>query len=109
VAAELEARSDDLGVLRVSLNGPNIPGRYSENQDGSIAEALSRLARHIHQPLNGNFQLMPDFRAFVGKNLYLVKPMQRRFWLKSAALADADAIAMDLQDAVELDARRSSA
>jgi hypothetical protein len=35
--------------------------------------------------------------------------MQRRFWLQSAALADADAIAMDLQDAVEIEKRRSHA
>ena len=109
VTAELEAKSADLGILRLSLDGPNSGRGYSERQDGSISEALKRLAVHFHQPLDGNFQLMPDFRAFVGANLYLIKPMQRRFWLKSAALADANAIAMDLQDAVELDTRRSSA
>ena len=47
------------------------------------------------------FQLVPDFRLFTGKSLYLVKPLQRRFWLRSAAIADADAMAMDLQDAVQ--------
>ena len=61
------------------------------------------------QPIGGNFQLMPDFRAFVGKDLFLIKPMQRRFWLQSAALADADAIAMDLQDTLEIEKRRSHA
>jgi hypothetical protein len=48
---------------------------------------------------------MPDIRVFIGKNLYLIKPMQQRFWLRSSALADADAIAMDLQNAVELHKR----
>ena len=42
---------------------------------------------------------MPDFRIFIGNHLYLVKPTQKRFWLKSSALADADAIALDLHDA----------
>jgi hypothetical protein len=60
---------------------------------------------NIRQPLGGNFNLMPDVRVFAGKNLYLIKPMQLRFWL---ALADADAIAMDLEDAaLVLEPRRS--
>jgi hypothetical protein len=65
--------------------------------------------QHIHQPIAGNFQLMPDLRLYIDKDLYLVKPMQRRFWLRSTALADADAIAEDLQQAIEIDSRRSSA
>ena len=37
----------------------------------------------------------------------MIKPMQLRFWLRATALADADAIAMDLQDAMELKAQQS--
>jgi hypothetical protein len=55
-----------------------------------VSDALARIMQHIHQPLDGNFQLMPDLRVFIDKSLYLVKPMQRRFWLRSAALSDAD-------------------
>ncbi len=51
---------------------------------------------------------MPDFRIFAGNHLYLVKPARRRFWLRSAALVDADAIALDLQDAAARN-RRSPA
>lgn len=109
VIAELEARSDDLALLRLSLSGKGGTHSYSERQDTPIGEALARLATHIHQRLDGNFQLFPDFRAIVGTNLYLIKPMQRRFWLKSAAFADANAIAMGLQDAIEGGAQRSSA
>ena len=53
-------------------------------------------------PLPGNFHLVPDFRLFAGDSLYLVKPLQRRFWLRSAAIADADAVAVDLHDAGRL-------
>ncbi|MEN6438937.1 MAG: N-6 DNA methylase [Syntrophobacter sp.] len=98
IGARLEASSADLGILRLSLNG--ISGTYTEEKRVSLADALSRISDHIHQPLDGNFQLVPDLRVFIGKDLYLVKPMQLRFWLRSTALADADAIAMDLQDAV---------
>lgn len=105
VGAKLEARNDDLAVLRLTLEEEPEKAAYKEEKDKSIGDALSNIFEHIHQPLSGNFQLMPDFRIFIGKNLYLVKPAQKRFWLKSAALADADAIALDLQDAVALNGR----
>lgn len=103
VSARLEAFSADLGILCLTLDGSSVG--YTESRGDSLADVFSRITEHIHQPLDGNFQLMPDLRVFVGKDLYLIKPMQQRFWLRSAALADADAIAMDLQDAVELHGR----
>ena len=106
--ANLEARNADLGVLRLSFNGGGRPKPYGEEGNFLVSDALSRIMRHIHQPMAGNFQLMPDLRLFIDKDLYLVKPMQRRFWLRSTALADADAIAGDLQQAIELDARSAS-
>jgi hypothetical protein len=95
VSARLEARTADLGIMRLRLNGGEAP--YSEAQDAPFGEVLEKLREHIHQPLDGNFQLMPDLRVFAGDSLYLVKPMQMRFWLRSAALADADTIAADLE------------
>ena len=94
----LEARNNDLVVLRLSLEEERSTTSYVEENDRSVGDVLTDLFEHIHQPLPGNFQLMPDFRLFIGNSLYLVKPAQRRFWLRSAALADADAIALDLHD-----------
>ena len=105
ISARLEACSEDLAILRLSMGAGS--ASYSEAQNASIADVLKRISEHIHQPLGGNFHLIPDLRIFAGKNLYLVKPMQLRFWLKGTALADADAIAMDLQDAIALERRRS--
>ena len=96
IETRLVARNDDLAVLRLSLR--ELPGEfdYTEDDEESVASALARLATNIHQPLPGNFQSMPDFRVFIDHHLYLVKPAERRFWLRSAALADVDAIALDL-------------
>ena len=94
----LEARNKDLIILRLNLEEGRNVANYTENNDRSVGEVLADLSQHIHQPLQGNFQLMPDFRLFIGKTLYLVKPAQKRFWLKSSALADANAIALDLHD-----------
>jgi hypothetical protein len=110
IHARLEAHNADLGVMRLSLDGTDQQGAaYTEENDVLVSEALARIMQHIHQPVAGNFQLMPDLRVFIEKNLYLVKPMQRRFWLRSTALADADAIAADLQHAIDLESRRKRA
>lgn len=107
--ARLEAKNADLGILRLSFDGSDGQRAYVEDSDALVGDALSKLIQHVHQPIGGNFQLMPDLRVFIGKNLYLIKPMQRRFWLRSMALSDADAIASDLQHAIDIDAHRMRA
>lgn len=105
ISAKLVARSADLAVLRLRLNGGE---GYTEDQHGELGAVLEELASDIHHPLDGNFQLLPDLRVFVGESLYLIKPMQRRFWLRATALADADGIALELQQAVSSKRRRSA-
>ena len=98
IRTRLVARNDDLAILRLSLEDGPAAFDYAEDDDASMAAALSRLAEHIHQPLAGNFQSMPDFRMFIDRDLFLVKPVGKRFWLRSAALADAGAIVLDLHE-----------
>ena len=96
IGTRLVARNGDLAVLRLSLQDAPAPFDYAEDDDGSVSAALSRLAEHVQQPLPGNFQSLPDFRVFIDRDLFLVKPTGKRFWLRSAALADAKAIVVDL-------------
>lgn len=105
ISARLETYSADIGILCLTLNGESTT--YTEASDISFTDVLSRISEHIRQPLDGNFQLIPDLRVFVENKLYLIKPMQQRFWLRATALADADAIAMDLQDAISFNRQRS--
>ena len=109
VGIKLEARNDDLAILRLTLEEQWREHDYAEGNNNDVGEVLSRLFQYIRQPLPGNFQLMPDFRLFVGNDLYMVKPAQKRFWLKSTALADADAIALDLQDAAAMQVKSGRA
>ena len=95
------ARNDDLAVLRLSLRDAAGDFDYAEDGDQSVTATLSRLAEHIRRPLPGNFQSMPDFRVFVERDLFLVKPTGKRFWLRSTALADVNAIALDLHEATD--------
>ncbi|MCY4378929.1 MAG: N-6 DNA methylase [Candidatus Dadabacteria bacterium] len=100
IRARLEAKNEDLAILRLSLEENPVDSRYSENNNSSVDEVVSRLFDSMRQPLPGNFQLIPDLRIFIGSDLYLVKPSQKRFWMKSVALSDAHSIALDLHDAV---------
>lgn len=98
VNVSLEAHNSDLAILRLTLCAKDKQAPYTEVGDPAVRDLLARLFSDIHQPLPGNFQVMPDFRVFEGNALYLVKPMQRRFWLRSSALADANSVALDLED-----------
>ena len=105
IGIRLEARNQDLAILRLTLEDGRGNLDYEEKTDGAVGDVLADIFEHIHEPLPGNFQLVPDFRVFIGNKLYLVKPTQKRFWLRSAALADADSIALDLQSAISGDGR----
>lgn len=100
VNSSLDARNADIGILRLRLTPSRNAQPYRERTDNSLDQVLKRLWKNVQEPLSGNFQLVPDFRIFAEGDLYLVKPMQKRFWLRSTALADADSIAADLQDAL---------
>ncbi len=102
VRVELEARNNDLALLHLRLVERQDCEAYRERNEETVGAALARLRARIDVSLPGNFQLFPDFRVFIGKSLYLVKPLQRRFWMRSAAIADADAMVMELQDALRL-------
>ena len=98
----LEARNDDLALLHLKLVDGGTAAPYRERDIRAVGEAIGRLSAQLQDRLPGNFQLVPDFRLFTGKSLRLVKPLQRRFWLRSAAIADADGLAMELHDALRV-------
>lgn len=98
-----EASNADLSILRLKLVPKEEESPYLDNPDNSVGDALKKLWQHGHHSMTGNFQLFPDFRIFIEGALYLVKPSQKRFWLRSSALSDADAIAIDLQDALSFE------
>ncbi|MCY4506687.1 MAG: N-6 DNA methylase, partial [Acidobacteria bacterium] len=97
IGARLVARNDDLAILRLTLRDGRSAFDYTEDEETPVGAELARLARNIEQPLPGNLQSTPNFRVFLDRDLFLVKPAAKRFWLRSAAVADAHAIALDLQ------------
>ncbi|RVT81628.1 N-6 DNA methylase [Rhodobacteraceae bacterium CCMM004] len=106
--AELAGRNEDFAILKIGMLEASDFTGYSEERADTFASALKKLSKQIGKPLARNFQTIPDIRIFAGQNLYLIKPTQRRFWLRSAALSDADAIAGELQTLLQSSEQQSA-
>ena len=96
VNAVLVACSRDVAILRLDLCAKDDVADYSEQQS-DVGEALTQVADAAKEELPGGFLSMTDLRVVVGTQMYLVKPNQKRFWLRSAGLSDADDIVVELQ------------
>jgi hypothetical protein len=99
VSASLTAKSTDIAVLRLTINGKG-QDLYSEKATAEFDEFLRQISASLPVPLPGNVQLVPDLRFVIGRDMYLVKPTQLRHWLRSTALADAEQIAAEFSAVV---------
>ena len=107
VSASLAAKSGDVGVLKLTLGAE--AGKYREETSSEFGPFLQDIRNNLPVPLPGNVQLVPDLRFVIGADMYLVKPMQLRHWLRSTALADAGNIAAEFSDAVARDSQSNNA
>jgi hypothetical protein len=97
VSASLSAKSSDIAVLQLTIDEP--AHEYSESGSSELDHFLAAIHKDLPAPLPGNVQLIPDLRFVIGRDMYLVKPIQLRHWLRSTALADAEQIAAELSAA----------
>jgi hypothetical protein len=98
VSASLAARSSDVAVLKLTI-GQDFEA-YREEEAPDTAAFLQSIAAKLPIKLPGNVQLVPDLRFVIDSDMYLVKPIQLRHWLRSSALADAEQIAAEFSMAV---------
>ena len=96
-AAHLIAMNADYAILQLSISDSRTPGSYREDGLIPFPQALADVSQSLGHTLSGSFFLAPDIRVFSGDHLYLIKPLQRRFWLHGSALSDADSIVVDLE------------
>ena len=98
ISIRLAGKNEDFALLELSLDDIQVKSgqKYLES-DLEIGASITKLLDVASIELPGNFTLIPDFRLFIGNKLYLIKPLNRQYWMKSSALEDADSIAMDLQ------------
>jgi N-6 DNA methylase len=96
LSAALAARSNDIAILKLTLRTAHGSLAYAENTASELEVFLDSIGKHLPARLPGNVQLVPDLRFVIGDDMYLVKPMQVRHWLRATALADAEQIAAEL-------------
>jgi len=81
--------------LRFVDNAPNQP--VIINQDSAaLIEAIHQFMSALPAQHTRNLYFASKLKVFVGDTLILVKPLDSRFWLRTAALNEADEIAADL-------------
>ncbi len=95
ISASLAAKSSDIAVLKLTLRSGQVGNGYVENSAADLDKFLRDISASLPTRLPGNVQLVPDLRFVIGKDMYLVKPIQIRHWLRSTALADAEQIAAE--------------
>jgi hypothetical protein len=108
LSATLAARSSDIAILKLTFGAAQGSSAYVEDSASDLDVFLDSIAKHLPARLPGNVQLVPDLRFVIGSDLYLVKPMQLRYWLRATALADAEQIAAELSAAVARHANKDT-
>ena len=84
-------------VIRVSLAEKfrrAVPVSTAKDELARIFERIKPRLQHK----KGCFVFCQNLKVFDGDDLYILKPMQMRFWLQTAALNDADEIAGAILD-----------
>jgi len=108
ISASLAAKSSDVAVLKLTLQADGNEQAYHENAAADFDQFLQNISSNLPVPLSGNVQLMPDLRFVIGRDMYLVKPIQVRHWLRSTALADAEQIAAELSAMIAREPNRET-
>ncbi len=89
-----------LRLIAVHLGCPGRERVVLESADyGKLAERLNRLSQWLAGGLSRRAARVYDSTLLDGKKVptvYIAKPDQRRYWTRSAAMRDADAVAADI-------------
>lgn len=89
------AYSRDVAVVRVTRHYKNANGEFPaipKEKAVPLADLPRNILQRLEQDMGGNIYLQRCVMVVTEEYIYLIKPRQRRFWLTSAAYADADRI-----------------
>jgi hypothetical protein len=88
-----DAVSEKMGLGLVTLEKTSVAHQETlQNGGDGLLPALDRL-RDVAAVRTNTFELARGIKVFDGSRLYLVKPLDLRYWSETAALNDADEIA----------------
>ena len=84
-------------VVRVSLADRSRRDVLVKTANNELTHIFKRM-KTLLQHKKGQFVFCQNLKVFDGDDLYILKPMQMRFWSRTAALNDADEIAGAILD-----------
>ena len=97
VSVALVARSHDLAVLRLRLCSTKDWAEYTE-EPNEVGKLLVDIAQKSGTELPGNIHQVSNLRMYAGDDMYMVKPNSLRFWIRTAALDDAEQVVVDIEE-----------
>jgi N-6 DNA Methylase len=93
VAEVIEVSQSPLQVVKFSfLPAPEPVHIVQISQVQELKAVLNRIAEHLPEQIADRIYTCRDLRIYTGKDIYIVKPAQKRYWSRSAGLNDADLI-----------------
>ena len=88
--------SDPLRAIRFVLEDNPPPSTIEiVRPDGSLREALAQIGMRLKVPLTSELTGLRELRVHGRKEVVIIKPAARRFWLSAVALDDARAVLME--------------
>lgn len=82
-----------LGIVRISLVNKDVKAKVTINDDRAF-DLIKTLKDNDLVPMEiwSNFYLAADFLVQAGDEMYLIKPLVKRLWLRSQALTDGQRV-----------------
>jgi hypothetical protein len=99
VAGEI-IRGEPYSIVHVSLTNKSDTKIKKSDASDRLKNIFNRMESLLSQK-EDSFAFCRNLKVFDGDNLYILKPMQMRFWSRTAALNDADEIAGAILDSRE--------
>jgi SAM-dependent methyltransferase len=97
LAAEVYDVEGPLRVVRFQfVRGNNSEPKVSLVAREELSAILGRIAASVDNEMSKQLYTRRHLRLYAENTFYIVKPAQRRFWSRSAAMADADSVLKDL-------------
>jgi Eco57I restriction-modification methylase len=91
------SRKIGIGIIHLtrSKGAEKNQEKLFDDDDDITAKALDKILKEI-KTVEGGIHYHRNLRISIGDDLYIVKPLTMRFWSKTAAMNDADEIAMEI-------------
>ena len=90
------------------VDGPLAVTKFRFDRDGNgaadvsilprqnLSVVLGRIAESLDEEMAAQLYMRRHLRLYAGDTFYIMKPAQKRFWSRSAGMADADSVLKDL-------------